>query len=50
MKTHLTCPCGTLIVGKDEEDLVAKAYEHLREAHPELAKAYSPEDILFMAY
>jgi predicted small metal-binding protein len=48
MKTNLRCPCGELIEGKDEDDLVEKAQAHLEEAHPQLA--YTREEILFMAY
>jgi predicted small metal-binding protein len=44
------CPCGELIEGKDEDDLVAKAFEHLKEKHPHLAGEYTREHILFMAY
>jgi hypothetical protein len=50
MKTHLQCPCGQLLIGADEDDLVEKAMEHLREKHPELADHYTREHILFMAY
>lgn len=47
MKTRLTCPCGTVLVGVDEDDLVAQAQEHLAKVHP--GKDYSREHILFMA-
>jgi predicted small metal-binding protein len=47
MKTMLTCPCGEVIEGKDEDDLVQKALAHLRERHPDLE--YTREQILFMA-
>jgi hypothetical protein len=50
MKTHLQCPCGELIVGTDEDDLVEKAKAHLAEKHPDLAGQYEREHILFMAY
>jgi predicted small metal-binding protein len=49
-KRNLVCPCGKFIQGKDEDDLVVKALEHLREEHPELADSYSREDILLIAY
>jgi len=49
MKTQLICPCGQLIEGKDEDDLVEKVQDHLKERHPELAGHYDREDILFMA-
>jgi hypothetical protein len=50
MKTRLQCPCGELLQGVDEDDLVEKAFEHLREKHPELADEYTREHVLFMAY
>lgn len=48
MKTKLQCPCGTLIEGKDEDDLVAKVQAHLAEEHP--GREYTPGEILFMAF
>lgn len=48
MKTHLNCPCGEALQGKDEDDLVEKAQAHLAEAHPGMQ--YEREHILFMAY
>jgi hypothetical protein len=48
MKTHLNCPCGEAITGKDEDDLVEKAQAHLAEAHP--GREYDRDAILFMAY
>jgi hypothetical protein len=50
VKTTLNCPCGEIIQGEDEDDLVEKAMEHLREKHPDLADHYTREHILFMAY
>jgi predicted small metal-binding protein len=49
-KVTLRCPCGELIVAADEDELVAKAEEHLRREHPDLAGVYSREDILAFAY
>jgi predicted small metal-binding protein len=49
-KTRLQCPCGELLKGEDEDDLVEKAFEHLRDKHPELAGEYTRDHILFMAY
>ena len=48
MKRNLNCPCGLHLQGTDEDDLVNKALEHLRDEHPHLA--YEREHILFMAY
>ncbi|PBC51957.1 DUF1059 domain-containing protein [Rhodococcus sp. ACS1] len=47
-KTRLNCPCGAAIAGSDEDDLVAKAREHLRASHPGME--YSRDEILFIAY
>jgi predicted small metal-binding protein len=44
----LDCPCGTRIVGTDEDDLVAKVQEHLAKEHP--GREYSRDQILFMAF
>ena len=48
MKTHLNCPCGEAIGGKDEDELVELALAHLAEVHP--GRDYEREHILFMAY
>jgi hypothetical protein len=50
MKTKLICPCGELIEGEDEDDLVEKANRHLEDKHPDLAGEYTREQILFMAF
>ncbi len=47
MRTKLTCPCGTYIEGSDEDDLVERTQQHLREAHPQMR--YGREEILFIA-
>jgi hypothetical protein len=46
----LRCPCGVLIEGETEDELVEHVRAHLRERHPELADAYTREQILFMAF
>ena len=48
MKTHLNCPCGEAIKGKDEDDLVELTQAHLASAHPGMQ--YDRDAILFMAY
>lgn len=48
VKTHLNCPCGEAIRGKDEDELVELAQAHLAEVHPGMQ--YEREHILFMAY
>lgn len=49
-KIRLICPCGEMIVGDDEDDLVQKANEHLAQEHPKLAGEYTREQILAIAY
>ncbi len=48
-RTRLRCPCGELIQGEDEDDLVEKANEHLATVHPDHG-GYTRDEILFMAY
>lgn len=47
MKTVLDCPCGERIVGDDEDDLVARAGQHLADRHPD--HDYTRDEILFVA-
>ena len=47
MKTRMQCPCGTLIAGATEDELVEKVQAHLAEAHP--GRDYGRDEILFLA-
>ena len=47
MKTRLTCPCGTVVQGQDEDELVELTQQHLAEAHPGMS--YGRDEILFIA-
>lgn len=47
MKTRLTCPCGEVVKGKDEDELVERVQAHLAAEHP--GREYEREMILFMA-
>jgi predicted small metal-binding protein len=47
-KTTLQCPCGAVIKGADEDELVRNAQEHLKEKHPD--HEYTREQILFIAH
>ena len=47
MEMYLNCPCGEVVKGEDDDDLVAKAQAHLSEAHP--GRTYTRDQILFMA-
>jgi predicted small metal-binding protein len=42
----ITCPCGTVVRGRDEESLVAQAQQHAREVH---AMELTREQALAMA-
>jgi len=44
---QMTCPCGQLLTGDGEDELVAAAQQHLAEAHP--GRTYTREQILFFA-
>jgi hypothetical protein len=46
----LQCPCGALITAASEDELVDKANEHLASEHPDMAGAYSRDEILFLAF
>lgn len=47
-KTRLNCPCGVALKGENEDDIVEKAQQHLKEDHPGMD--YSRNEILFMAH
>ena len=47
MKTRVNCPCGELITGADEDELVTKTQDHLAAAHPDMS--YGRDEILFIA-
>lgn len=47
MKRYINCPCGAHIEGEDEDDLVEKTQQHLKDRHP--GHDYSRDEILFMA-
>ena len=45
----LRCPCGTALEGATEDEIVDVSFNHLRDAHPDMADAYEREHVLFMA-
>jgi hypothetical protein len=45
----LRCPCGVLLTGLTEDEIVEVAFAHLRELHPDMADHYEREHILFMS-
>jgi hypothetical protein len=46
---RITCICGKVIEGKDDDELVAKAKAHVAADHPDLVGKVSREDILARA-
>jgi hypothetical protein len=47
-RLRLICPCGEMLRGETEDELVEKAQEHLAAEHP--GHSYTRDEILFMAY
>jgi hypothetical protein len=45
----LDCPCGAVLTGDTEDDIVEVSFAHLRAQHPAKAGEYEREHILFMA-
>jgi hypothetical protein len=46
---RITCVCGKVIEGKDDDELWAKAEAHVASDHPDLVGRVSREDILARA-
>jgi hypothetical protein len=46
---QITCVCGKIVDGEDDEELWEKAQAHLREDHPALAGKVLRADILAQA-
>lgn len=49
MSRVINCECGQVIHGSSDDELVAKAEEHVNANHPELAGKISRDDFLGMA-
>jgi predicted small metal-binding protein len=49
MSKIINCECGEVIKAEQDDELVLKVEQHVREAHPELAGKMSREDVLAMA-
>ncbi len=45
----LRCPCGDVLTGHSEDEIVDLSFAHLRERHPDMADEYAREHVLFMA-
>lgn len=49
MAKVLTCECGLTVRGDDDNELIARARDHLRELHPDVAAQVSDDDLLAMS-
>ena len=47
VKTRILCPCGEIVVGKDEDELVELTNAHLKAQHD--GRSYDRDMILMMA-
>jgi hypothetical protein len=46
---RITCVCGKVLEGKDDDELWAKAQVHIAADHPDLVAEVSREDVLARA-
>jgi hypothetical protein len=46
---RISCVCGQVVEGEDDDELWEKAEAHLRDDHPDLVGKVSREDILAQA-
>jgi hypothetical protein len=46
---RITCVCGYVVEGRDDDELWARAQAHLRTDHPDLVGKVSREDIVASA-
>jgi predicted small metal-binding protein len=49
MAKQINCDDGAIIRGANDEELLANAHEHMRQAHPDLATTLTDEQLLAMA-
>lgn len=45
----VNCPCGTVVEGETDDQLVTNVEAHIASDHPEMVGQYSREQILGMA-
>lgn len=49
MAKQINCPCGEVVRGETDDELVANVEEHIQAVHPEQVGQRSREDLLGMA-
>ncbi|MET4538507.1 hypothetical protein ABIE37_000262 [Arthrobacter bambusae] len=47
-RRYVSCPCGSLLEGGNDDELVLEVQRHLSESHPGLQ--YGRDQILLLAY
>jgi predicted small metal-binding protein len=45
MTKQITCECGTVLRGDSDEEVVARAEEHIQSDHPELVGKVTRDDL-----
>lgn len=49
MAKAITCQCGTVVQGANDDELVSAAEAHMQEKHPNLVGKLSRDQLLAMA-
>ena len=49
MAKTITCECGYVVRGEDDDDLVRNAEDHVTRDHPEMAGTVTRDEFLAMA-
>lgn len=49
MSKVIHCECGSTVAANDDDSLVGRVEEHVRQVHPDLVGRMSRDDILAMA-
>lgn len=49
MAKQVNCPCGEVVRGQTDDELVANVEAHIREKHPDMVGTMSRDQILGMA-
>lgn len=49
MAKVINCDCGFVVRGETDDELIAGAEQHIREAHPDMVGKVSRDDLLAQA-
>jgi predicted small metal-binding protein len=49
MTKQVDCPCGEVVRGEDDDELVTNVEAHVRDKHPEMVGTMTREQVLAMA-